>query len=120
MVTPATFKLRFPSFAGLTDARVQMFIDDADPAFNVCRWGGYYDLGLANYVAHELTMAAALEAGPKAALLDATIAKKVDVMSITFDAILKGKVVENPYLATVYGQKYLYYRDLISPGALAV
>lgn len=119
MVTPAAFKLRFPSFSSVTDARVQMFIDDADPAFNVCRWGDYYALGLANYVAHELTMSAALEAG-RGVTLDATLVKKVDVMSITFDAILKGKVVDNPFLATAYGQKYLYYRDLVSLGALAV
>lgn len=119
MVTPATFKTRFPSFSALTDARVQMFIDDADPAFNVCRWGDYYDLGLANYVAHELTMSAALEAGV-GVKLDATLSKKVDVMQITFDAILKGKVVDNPFLATVYGQKYLSYRALISLGALAI
>lgn len=121
-MTPADFKIRFPAFVAEPEARVQMFIDDADPAFNVCYWGGFYEVGLANYVAHNLAIANYLATvGSSAAKMSTdTIEKKVDMVSVKKSEILINAAASNPYMRTQYGQQYLYYLDLIGVGAVAV
>lgn len=121
-MTPAEFKTRFPEFASTADARVQLFIDDADPLFDVERWGDLYSAGLANLVAHELVMAntQTAAAGSAAKLAGDTITKKVGDVQVTKDTMLLNKQADNPYLRTFYGQKYLTYRKLVGMGAVAV
>lgn len=121
-MTPTEFKTRFPEFASETDERVQMFIDDADPLFDVERWGDLYAVGVAYLVAHEMALANAQTAqgGSVAAMNNDDLTTKVGDVQVTKDTSLLNKQAENPYMRTMYGQKYLYYRKLVGIGAVAV
>lgn len=121
-MTPAEFKARFPEFASETDQRVQLFIDDADPLFDQERWGDLYPAGVANLVAHEIVMANAqtVAAGKLSKLSTDTLTKKVGDVQVGKDTMLLNKQAENPYLRTLYGQKYLNYRKIVGLGAVSV
>ena len=117
-MTPAEFKARFPEFTSTLDARIQFFIDDAAPHFNVATWDDFYPAGIANFVAHELTMADVT----KTNLADAgnSLSSKVGDVSETLDTMLLNKQAGDPFLLTKYGQKYRYLQRMVGPGALAV
>lgn len=124
-MTPTSFKTRFPQFAAEDDDRIQFFIDDADPFFDVCRWGGFYEVGIANFVAHELVVAnadaaAAAAGGASAGMSNNTTTKKVDMVQVTRDATLLQAEANDPYMRTVYGQRYVELRDQVGMGAVAV
>lgn len=121
-MTPAEFKTRFPEFASEADPRVQLFIDDADPLFDQECWGDLYPVGLANLVAHEMTMANAQTAqgGSVMAMTNDDLTTKVGDVQVTKDTGLLNKQAENPYMRTLYGQKYLSYRKIVSLGAVSV
>lgn len=121
-MTPAEFKTRFPEFASETDQRVQLFIDDAEPLFDEERWGDLYQAGVAYFVAHELTMAnlQTAQGGSAKATANDTLSKKVGEVQTAKDASLLNKQADNPYLRTLYGQKYLAYRRIVGMGAAAV
>jgi len=117
-MTPAEFKTRFPEFASVADQRVQLFITDADPFFDVARWDTLYPVGIANFVAHELTMADST----KTNLANASdvLTSKVGDVQKTMDTMLLNKQADNPFARTKYGQKYLYLRRNVEIGVMAV
>lgn len=122
-MTPADIKAIIPELVGETDARVQLYIGLAEPHFNVQRWGGFYSAGVANWVAHEITlvnMRAAKGGAVKAALTDDTLQKKVGDLQTMRDTGLLNKQADNPYYRTVFGQQYLELRKLVGAGAAAV
>ena len=117
-MTPAEFKARFPEFAAVADNRVQIFIDDADPFFDVDRWDTLYPAGIANFVAHELTMADSTKTNMAEA--GDALTEKVGDVSRTADTMLLNKQADNPFNRTKYGQKYLYLRRNVEIGVMAV
>lgn len=121
-MTPSEFKTLFPEFSGELDARVQLFIDRADPYFDIGRWDAFYADGVAYFVAHELAMANAQAApgGSTQALSSDVLTKKVGDVTITKDTALLSKQADNPYYKTAYGQRYLYLRKQVGIGALSV
>lgn len=121
-MTPADFKTRFPEFAGESDARVQLFITDAIPLFDVSRWGDLYEAGVASFVAHELSLANAqtLASGQAAVLAGDEISTSVGDVSLTRDAQLAREQVADPYLRTSYGQKYRRLVRLVGTGGVAL
>lgn len=121
-MTPAEFKARFPEFANETDQRVQLFIDDAAPHFDVSRWDDLYPAGVAYFVAHEMALANAQSAqgGSVMAMTNDTLTKKVGDVQVTKDTGLLNKQADNPFMRTMYGQKYLYLRRQVGAGALSV
>lgn len=119
-MTPATFKTRFPEFASETDPRIQFFIDDAAPFFDVERWDDLYEIGIAYFVAHELSLSnARIAAGGAAAADDETSVTAGD-LSYTRSAMLVAAQSENEYLKTAYGQKYLKFSKRIGKGGVAL
>lgn len=121
-MTPAQFKARFPEFDHETSPRIQLFIDEAAAFFDVARWDALYPVGLANLVAHELTLAnlQTVQAAGAAALGNDDASVRVGDVSVSKDGALLKAQAENPYLRTMYGQRYLSYRKLIGIGACAV
>lgn len=120
-MTPSEFKALFPQFTAETDARVQIFIDLAEPYFAVTRWGDFYSEGIANWVAHSIVVANA-EATASTSVIDAD-----DATSETFGRIsttrspeLAKMTAENPYLRTTYGKRYAYLRKLVGMGGAVV
>lgn len=121
-MSPDSFKDRFPAFAATDITVIQAAIDDADPFFDRCRWCNLYEQGLGNFVAHNLTMDAALQAGTLSAIsteADYT-SKSVGEVSVSKDAGLISKYANDPFMRTIYGQRYLYFRRIVGSGAVAV
>jgi Protein of unknown function (DUF4054) len=119
--TPADIKAFFPQFFGETDARLQVFINLADPYFDVDRWGGFYFEGLVNFVAHEVTMAnAAAKAGSAGPGAGDNLTKKVGDVAVGKDSALLNLQAKDPYMRTLYGQKYASLRRLVGMGAVVI
>ena len=120
-MTPSEFKTRFPEFSTETDARVQLFITDADPMFDVARWDSLYSLGVANYVAHFLTVAnAQAAAGAAGKMLDTKLSKKVGDLAVTNSEIALSARMKDPFMATPYGIEYRRLARIVGMGALSV
>lgn len=121
-MTPAEFKIIFPTFDGEDNARVQYALDSAAPFFDVARWDDLYTQGLANYAAHTLTMTvvAAVSVGGVAAVSDVATVKKVGDVSVSKSEIMLDKQAKNPFLRTLYGQEYQRLARLVGMGAVAV
>jgi hypothetical protein len=120
-VTPADFIVNFPAFAAETPARIQSFIDRADPFFDVARWGDLYSEGLGNFVAHSLFQANLAASNPgSVGTSGLAIKKKVGDVEVGYSDAIQTKVLSNPYLKTAYGQQYLYLLRTVGIGATAV
>lgn len=119
MIDPATFKIRFPEFDSVLDARIQLFIDDAELILNEVYWGEKFDLGTSYYVAHELTRGTKTEAG--SSLSSGLVASKaVDGVSISYTNKTPTADDEGYYASTSYGQKYLALRKNLGVPAFVI
>lgn len=109
MITPSTFKVRFPEFVSEEDARIQLFLDDAELILNSTYWGDKLDLGTAYFTAHSLAVANRMAEGGSAGTTGPVSARAVDGVSVTYgsSAPVAGSQGEAYYLSTSYGQKYL-------------
>lgn len=56
-VLPADIKDLFPEFASVSDARIQLFIDQASLSVNASVWGNKADFGIQYLTAHLITVA---------------------------------------------------------------
>jgi hypothetical protein len=132
-MTPGEFKTRFPEFGSEADTRIQIFIDDSVPDFDVCRWGEWHSKGVANYVAHNLAMANAVLAGDVSSSFAGSSAiansqswtsKSVGDISVArgeSSGAGDGKSQkDSPFFKTTYGQEYLRLLRLVGMGMVAV
>jgi hypothetical protein len=117
--TLAQFREYFPQFAApkFADDDVQLEINKATSMFNVPLWDNLYYRGIGNLVAHELTMNQGLQSGAISPFVNATVSSKVGDVSKTLDAGLLRRQMDEYYSRTIYGQKYLEYRKLVTAGA---
>lgn len=116
-MTPTEFKAIFPAFASESDERIQVQLNLADPSFDVARWGGFYTLGLANYVAHQLTVGSVVSNGSRQ---EGVISKKVGEVQVTKSEAILLKQMSNPFNRTHYGQEYLALSRRVGMGAITV
>lgn len=117
MITIATWKVRFPEYASVTDDVFNLFLGDAvlEMGDDEARWIGFYDVAISYLVAHLVYLSQVTAEG------DANPA--TPLRSTEVDDVIVGyavsKTIENSfdmYLATAYGQKYIYYRRLAFAG----
>ena len=117
MITIATWKVRFPEYASVTDNVFNLFFGDAvlEMGDDEARWIGFYDVAISYLVAHLVYLSQVTAEG------DANPA--TPLRSTEVDDVIVGyavsKTIENSfdmYLATAYGQKYIYYRRLAFAG----
>lgn len=117
MITIATWKVRFPEYASVTDDVFNLFLGDAvlEMGDDEARWIGFYDVAISYLVAHLVYLSqvtAEGDANPATPLRST----EVDDVIVTYAV---SKSIENSfdmYLATAYGQKYIYYRRLTFAG----
>lgn len=119
MIDVAAFRTRFPEFttAAYPDAQVTLALNDTIPLIDPARWDDLYDMGTAYLAAHELVMAGVIAKTP---LTDDKNMKKAGDVQAGRDSMLMNAQAKNPYLRTAYGQKYLYYRNIVGSGAVSV
>lgn len=111
-VDSASFKIRFPEFDAVADARVQLFLDDAVVILNEEYWGVKYDLGVSYYAAHNLAIGIETEAG-SAGSLSPVASRAVDGVSISFTNATPTDQTDAFLSSTAYGQKYLSLRKTL-------
>lgn len=119
-MTPAEFKARYPAFTSVADATVQIYLDEAATLLDVCRWDELYSQGQGLLTAHELTLNAATQSTQTSGVADDMSVQKAGDVSYTRDASLLAKQMENPYMRTTYGQRYLYLLAQVGSGIMAV
>lgn len=118
-IDPASFKIRFPEFAAVADASVQIAIDDAVVMLNTAFWGVKYDLGLYYLSAHYLTLSQKSEAGSSSSNSPIS-ARSVDGASVSYATYTPGNNSDAYLSSTQYGQRYLALRKSLGVGACVI
>ena len=120
----ATFRTRFPEFSDdteYTDARAQLFLDDAqgDLGLNESRWNGKYDKAQAYLAAHLLSVGTKTELGDTATSAGAVQSKSAGGVSVSKSVTAKDRSDQDDfYMSTSYGQQFLIIRNSCFVGAL--
>lgn len=122
MITPADFKMQFPEFAAIDDARVQFWINKSATYIGPNEWGTFYNDGVAYWVAHQIAFGAQNAANQAADLSEAgAIMLKAGDTAIQFsDKVALAKLTGDSYLNTEYGQYFLQLRRTIGFGMVAL
>lgn len=119
-VTATSFKDRFPEFAAVADARVDVFLDDARAELAEAAWGDWYDKGTSYLAAHFLTVANATAGGSSGTVSPLSSVTVGDV-SENYAAYLTSKSGTDAYFsATAYGQEYIRLAKQVGLGWVAV
>lgn len=122
-VTPTTFKARYTEFASTSDARVQVYIDDAELEMNEAQWGDLYDRGLSALTAHLLSIADknAASGGAGTSLPGKVLGRSVGSVSTQFvgSTITKSTTVDY-FLSTSYGTDYWRLAQMVGLGIVVV
>ena len=119
-LTLASFQARFPEFstAGITDARQQIAVDDANAHLLESTWGTCYQKAAAYYAAHMLLFEQSVSnavsddgleggAGTEGALTFASAGP----LSASFGASIEGKTLNDDfYTQSAYGKVFLNLR----------
>lgn len=121
-VTPTTFKARYTEFSSESDARVQVYIDDAELELSEDVWGDFYDRGLSALTAHLLAIANrnAASSGTGVSLGGSLTGRSVGSVSVSFGASASSGSSEDYYLSTAYGAEYWRLAKIVGMGIIAV
>ena len=121
-VTPAEFKVRYPEFDSVDDARVQLFLDDATLEMSVDVWGDLYDRGQGALAAHYLAIGIQSEAGGGGGSTAEVTSKKIGDVSYTYSTSSSsgGTDYKGGFDTTVYGRDYLNMVSLVGTSILAI
>jgi len=122
MVAPADIKSRFPEFSSVSDARIQLFIDDAELEVDETRWGDLYDKGVSYLTAHLLTIgeSTAGQTGGTVGGVAPIGSQNIGDVSVSWrhSSLIDDKVA---YMnSTTYGQEYYRLMRRVGMGAVAV
>ncbi len=121
----ATFRVRFPEFSDdteYTDARVQLFLDDAvniHMGTDEDRWCNKYDFAQAYLTAHLLLKGEASEVGDSSANVGPVSSKSAGGVSVTKAVTAKDRSdTDDFYMSSTYGQQFLNIRNTCFVGVL--
>ncbi len=118
-ISVADFKLRYTEFSAVLDARVQVFLDDAELEMSETVWDTLYERGAYALAAHLLTLSDKTAAGSTGA--PGTVASRsVGDVSVSFVSSGAKNKEDEYFGSTSYGLDYLRLRELIPTGALVV
>ena len=121
-VNIADFRVRFPEYSDVPtfpDARIQLFLDDAELCIDEDIYGPMYDLAVCYLAAHELklatdtssTSAAAGNVGPVSSKTAGGVSKTMAIGALDMTES------DSYYALTTYGLKFLNIRDKVKiPG----
>ena len=123
-VSPAAFKSRYAEFSAVSDATVQIYLDDAGLELDEGRWGSLYDRGIYALAAHFISLAqrAALGGSTGAGASGPLASKSIGDVSLSYAWTSGAGQTRNQdyYLATIYGQDYLRLVSVVGYGMVAV
>ena len=106
--TTALFKARFTEFASIADARIQLFLDDAELAMDEAIWDVYFDVGQSYLAAHYLALAEKSAVGSSVGTSGPVVGRTVDGVSISYGSGAPSPNQNAAYFQTTqYGQRYL-------------
>ena len=125
MIAPVDIRTRYPEFSDATafpDARIQLFIDDAETELAPIEWGIHYDRGMSALTAHFLSIATmTANGGGTSGSLGPVASRSVGDVSLSFGGMGGGLTqMENYFLTTPYGQEYWRMVQLYGVGMLTV
>lgn len=119
MAIVADFRTRFPEFANVVDARIQMFMDDAALLMESPeRWLSFYDVAHVYYAAHMLVVGTTQELGDTG-ILSPVRKQEVDDVMIE-QAIADVTAIQDELLSTSYGKRFWGYRKICFTGIIGV
>ena len=107
-ITLVDFRAQFPEFDAISDARVQLYIDEATVCFDDAEWGIFLNYGLLYYVAFNVQLFAEQQSNPSSSSPVSSVTDAA--LSLSFAITASDNSLDNFYLSNKYGQKYLEYR----------
>lgn len=111
MITSVDFKIRFPEFVSVADSKINLLIDEAYLSIGA-NYGKFQDTAVLYFVAHNLT----IETNGLSAMSATVSSQSVDGVSVSYAMPKTVSEINAYYGSTGYGQKYLYYYNIIKPG----
>ena len=121
MASVTDFQTRFPEFSSVSDARVQLFLDDVALILNNNSsgiWLEFYDVAQSYYAAHLLIAAQNTEYGDFGTMAPVKHQEVDDV--VIKNAIGDIKPTADDLYSTSYGKRYVSYRRKCMPLILGV
>ena len=119
MIEVSTFKLRFPEFDDVEDARISLFIQDAVLLMETPeRWLDFYDVAQAYFVAHMLYKGITMEGGDANAMYPVE-RQEVDDVTVEY-AVKKIDPKTEDLYSTSYGKTFVMYRRICFTGIYGV
>jgi hypothetical protein len=113
-VTADEFKAALPEFVGYDNPAIEAALSASAAYLSASDWGGFYTEGLINWVADRL-VSRPVSPSDGAGAGDETMASVGSMMYQRDARIIRGEMA-NPYLRTVYGQRFLYVQGLAFGG----
>ncbi len=127
MIDLASFIARFPEFSSLSQARFDIFYEDAVMEMGdiVERWlyQRFYDTAMAYLIAHFIAYADASSTGDTTPMMPLS---KTDVDEVEVDYATTGSIADigisgaGLYNNTIYGQQYIKWRNQAFAGARVI
>ena len=111
MITSVDFKIRFPEFTSTADAKINLLIDEAYLSIGA-KYGKFQDTAVLYFVAHNLT----IETNGLNAMSATVSSQSVDGVSVSYAMPTTINEINAYYGSTGYGQKYLYYFNIVRVG----
>ncbi len=121
-LTPADFKIRYPEFDSIPDARVQFMLDDAVLEVSEARWDTLYEKGSMLLAAHLLQLDLnRQETEDDDSSEEGNLASKsIGDVSYSFTKAASESTSDDWYLQTSYGTEYLRLKKRVGMGVVAV
>lgn len=118
MATLADFRTRFPEFESISDAVVELNIDDAELEVST-GFGTYQDVATLFLAAHFLVLSTDAASGANGSV-GGLASDSVDGVSQSFVTAAAKNQNDQLLSSTVYGQRFLAYRDKVSVGNVQI
>lgn len=120
-LTPADFKIRYPEFDSVLDARVQFMLDDAALEVSEARWGTLNEKGVMLLAAHLLSIDQDNNDSDDDSGGEGNLASKsIGDVSYSFSKATSESSSDDWYLSTSYGSEYLRLKKRVGMGVVAV
>jgi hypothetical protein len=121
-IDAATFKIRFPEFDSVPDARVDLFIADALLKVGEVPWGDLYEKGVFTLAAHYLQLSLNRQLGDTTGggSVNQVTSRSIGDVSVSFGASSSDSGTEDYYRSTQYGQEYWAMMQCVGQGMVAI
>lgn len=120
-LTPTDFKIRYPEFEEVPDARIQFMLDDAALEVSEAAWGALYEKGSMLLCAHLLSISQSnSDDDDSGGDTGNVVSKSIGDVSVSFAKATSESSSDDWYLSTSYGAEYLRLKKRVGMGIVAV